>query len=701
MEESIKVAISSDFLSAFATLPRQIQKKVTEFINKFKTNPKSSGINLEKIKDGKDKNLCSVRIDDTYRGILIRQEKSNVYLLLWVDHHDEAYEWARRKRCEVNKITGTIQVFDVLEVIEESNDTQPGIFDEVKKKDLLTLGVPECLCDYLRTLKTADSFYKNIQTFPRDAIEPLSWIVEGIDVSEVIEAYVEDNDIDVVSEDLATALSKSTNMQSFVVIEGEDELRKIMSAPLEKWRIFLHPTQRKIVKKNYSGPARILGGAGTGKTVVAMHRAKHLASLIDSGYKILFTTFTANLASDIWENLKKICTVEEMRKIEVKNFDAWVAQYLREHGYNFKIIYSDEIHGLMEEAVIMAGNGLDLPTSFYEEEWLRVVTAQETFNLELYIKASRSGRGTRLDRKKRMLVWSVFDNFMKLMKRDAVRDINYAMYECQQILLSNDSGAQIYKHIIVDEGQDFSSSAYSLLRKITGGEHDNDMFIVGDSHQRIYRNTATLSKCGINIKGRSRKLKINYRTTDEIHKYAFAVLKGISFDDLDGDIDNVDKCKSLTHGEMPIVKNFKDIGQEIQFIYDEIQKLTNADVLLSDICITARTHKLVDIYNSQLVKKGLRCFEIKSSNSDNRNFDGLRIATMHRVKGLEFKYVFISSVCDDFVPLKSAINHTDSVTEQDTIISEKCLLYVALSRAQKGVYITGYGDLSTFVIQNK
>ena len=268
MEESIKVAISSDFLSAFATLPRQIQKKVTEFINKFKTNPKSSGINLEKIKDGKDKNLCSVRIDDTYRGILIRQEKSNVYLLLWVDHHDEAYEWARRKRCEVNKITGTIQVFDVLEVIEESNDTQPGIFDEVKKKDLLTLGVPECLCDYLRTLKTADSFYKNIQTFPRDAIEPLSWIVEGIDVSEVIEAYVEDNDIDVVSEDLATALSKSTNMQSFVVIEGEDELRKIMSAPLEKWRIFLHPTQRKIVKKNYSGPARILGGAGTDRKSV-------------------------------------------------------------------------------------------------------------------------------------------------------------------------------------------------------------------------------------------------------------------------------------------------------------------------------------------------------------------------------------------------------------------------------------------------
>lgn len=696
MDEAIKVAISSDFLSSFAALPRQVQKKVTEFINKFKTNSRSSGINLEKIKDGTDKNMCSVRIDNTYRGILVRQEDSNVYLLLWVDHHDEAYEWARRKRCEINKRTGSIQVFDVQEVTktDDKNDA-PGIFDNIRNEDLLTLGVPESLCDYIRSLKTPEKFNNSVNNIPRDIIEPLSWIAEGIDIAEVIEAYAEDKP-ETVPENLEDALKTPLNMQSFVVVEGEDELKRIMAAPLEKWRIFLHPTQRKIVNKNYSGPARVLGGAGTGKTVVAMHRAKYLASRLSINEKLLFTTFTANLASDIRENLSKICTVDEMRKIEVINLDAWVTQFLREQGYRYRIIYGDEISSLIEKAVLISDNGLDLPVSFYEEEWLRVVTAQEAFTVEAYIKAGRTGRGTRLDRRKRLQVWKVFENFLKLMQQEQVREINYAMYECQMIL-SSASYSTNYKHIIVDEGQDFSSSAYTMIRNIAGPEHDNDIFIVGDAHQRIYRNTATLSKCGINIKGRSRKLKINYRTTDEIHRFAFALLKGIPFDDLDGETDSVNQCKSLIHGQVPVVSSFKDIGQEIAFISSEIDKLLESGVSLSDICVIARTHRLIDVYTSEFTRAGIRCYEIKNNNTDNRTLDGLRLATMHRVKGLEFKYVFVASAIEDVIPLKSAINHTDSVTEQDTLTSEKCLLYVALTRAQKQVYITGYGKMSEIV----
>ena len=702
MDNIVKIAISSDFLSSFAALPRQVQRKVTEFIGKFKSDPKSPGINLEKIKDGTDKNMRSIRIDNTYRGVLLKQEESDVYLLLWVDHHDEAYEWAKRKCCEVNKRTGSIQVYDVIqEQVSVSNSSgngyAGGLFDAISDDELLKIGVPEPLCPYLRTIKTAEDFYSHQSAFPRDVIEPLSWLAEGVHVNEVIEAYTE-NVSEKITDSLSDALEAPINLQSFVVVEGDEELKRIMAEPLEKWRIFLHPTQRRIVKKSYAGSARILGGAGTGKTVVAMHRAKYLASRLESDGKILFTTFTSNLASDIRENLKKICTIEEMRRIEVINFDAWVVQYLREHGYTYKIAYNNDIHNLMEEAVSITSNGLDLTTGFYEEEWLKVVTASEAYHLEGYIKAPRTGRGTRLDRRKRILVWKVFENFLKLMKRDAVRDINYAMYECKQILNGDLSTERQYKHIIVDEGQDFSSSAYSLLRSIAGPEHDNDIFIVGDAHQRIYRNTATLSRCGINIKGRSRKLKINYRTTDEIHKYAFSVLNGLSFDDLDGQPDNIDLCKSLVHGKKPEVQFFKDIGQETEYIFEQIKALTQSGVLLNEICITARTHKLIDIYNSQLTKKGIRCFEIKSNSTDNRSIDGLRIATMHRVKGLEFKYVFVASVCDEIVPLKAAINHTDTATEQDTLTSERCLLYVALSRAQKQAFITGYGKKSSFVI---
>lgn len=224
------------------------------------------------------------------------------------------------------------------------------------------------------------------------------------------------------------------------------------------------------------------------------------------------------------------------------------------------------------------------------------------------------------------------------------------------------------------------------------------LFIVGDSHQRIYRNYPTLSKCGINVRGRSSILKINYRTTEEIRKHAFALLNGISFDDLDEDLDLGDKCQSLTHGEKPIVENFENANDEFDFLLREVKKLKENGVSLTDICVVARTKKLVDDYIALFTRAGIRSYAIKRNKVDDRSFDGLRVATMHRVKGLEFKYVFIAAVNNRIIPLPFAINKTDAVSEVESITSEKCLLYVAMTRAQKGVYITSYGRPSEFLV---
>ena len=182
-----------------------------------------------------------------------------------------------------------------------------------------------------------------------------------------------------------------------------------MAEPLEKWRVFLHPTQRKIVKKNYKGSARVLGGAGTGKTVVAMHRAKYLASKLGDDERILFTTFTANLAEDIKSNLRKICSLDVLQKIEVINLDAWVMRFLSEVGFSARIEYGEEIDKLWQRAVVDSLTELDFSWSFYKDEWNRVVIPQEALSLEKYVKAKRTGRGVRLDRKKRIEVWKVFD----------------------------------------------------------------------------------------------------------------------------------------------------------------------------------------------------------------------------------------------------------------------------------------------------
>lgn len=696
MSETVaKVAISSDFLNAFAALPRSIQGKVTEFINKFRNNPKAPGINYEKLANGTDKKICSVRIDDTYRGIVVRQEETGTYLLLWVDHHDEAYAWASKKRCEVNPQTGAIQVFDMQIAENVTEEAATGIFSTYSRSDLMKLGTPEAQVAFVKSLVSKEALYASESSLPHDAFEALSWLAEGFSVDEIVELM--EAQPCPVGDDLSEALNSPESMKSFAVVEGEDELRRMMAEPLEKWRVFLHPTQRKIVNKRYSGSARVLGGAGTGKTVVAMHRAKALAGKLAADERVLFTTFTANLASDIKDNLRKICSTDELRRIEVIHLDAWVGNYLREHGYTSTVCYDNEISKLWEDAVAESLTELEFVPSFYEEEWNRVVVAQEAFSLALYAKANRNGRGTRLDRKKRMQVWEVFETYQKLMKERAIRDINTAMYECKTLLLKN-AGRPQYKHIVVDEAQDLSDNAFRLIRALAGEEHENDIFIVGDAHQRIYKNHAVLSRCGINIRGRSSTLKINYRTTEEIRRYAFALLNGIPFDDLDEDMDLGDKCQSLTHGIVPTILSFTTADNELQYIVEEIKKLNQSGVPLANICVVARTHKVIEDYIAKLTANGLRSFEIRQNKLDDRNYDGIRIATMHRVKGLEFQYVFVVSVNNRIVPLASAIDHTDPVSEKETVTAEKCLLYVALTRAQKGAYITSYGKKSEFLI---
>ena len=709
MDNTATVAISSDFLTAFSKLPRQIQGKVTEFINKFRINPKSSGINLEKL-PSIDKNIRSVRIDNTYRGIVVYQEESSVYLLLWVDHHDEAYEWAKRKTCRVNSKTGALQVFDVqtVEVTKETKTSDPvTLFGDLSDEVMIELGAPQDLIPFLKSIPDKENFNSNMDKLPSDVYENFSWIAEGFDPKEIIEMIQADtSDAEQgetekaeslpVTENFADALKNSESKKSFVVIEGEEELRRIMAEPLEKWRVFLHPTQRKIVKKNYKGSARVLGGAGTGKTVVAMHRAKYLASQISNDERILFTTFTANLAEDIKNNLRKICSLDELQKIEVINIDAWVMRFLSEVGFSAKIEYSEAIDKLWEKAVVNSLSELDFPWSFYKDEWNRVVIPQEALSLEKYVKAKRTGRGVRLDRKKRIEVWKVFDAYLGLMKEEQIRDINMSMYECSKLFTSSRTKNK-YAHIIVDEGQDFSDNAYRLLRTIAGEEKPNDIFIVGDSHQRIYNNHPTLSKCGINVRGRSSILKINYRTTEETRRYAFALLNGISFDDLDDDVDLGDKCRSLVHGEAPFVKCFADANEELCYLKDCISDLQDRCVPLKNICIVARTNQLVKDYSAQLTKNGYSVYQIKRSKADDLSHDGIRIATMHRVKGLEFQYVFIVSANNRIVPLEAAINHSDPISERESYTAEKCLLYVALTRAQKQAYITCYGKKSEFI----
>ena len=481
----------------------------------------------------------------------------------------------------------------------------PLSFSALSSDQLMDLGVPEELVGFVRGLKTEADFHAACHDLPRDASENLEYIAHDLPYEEVLELYRSTLAPAQTSGDAATtpaitiaeALDNDVSKGSFHVVEGEEELMRILDAPLEKWRVFLHPSQRKLVEKTFSGPARVLGGAGTGKTVVAMHRAHRLASeLSNPRERVLFTTFTKNLAADIQQNLREICTTDEMKRIEVNNLDAWVAKFLKDQGYGYTVQYSGpRLQGYWQDAIARSGVDIDREVGFYVDEWQQVICDQDVFTWEEYAHARRTGRGVRLNRKERADVWKVVEEYRAILRENNVRDVESAYCDAR-VVLQRMADAPLYRHVIVDEGQDLSRAAYRVIRALAGEEKPDDIFIVGDAHQRIYGRKFALSGCGINIRGRGNKLRVNYRTTEETKCSAEKLLAGFEYDDFDGGVDVDGASTSLTHGVAPAFTVYGGLDAEIDGIAQRLSELVSAGASEKDICLVARSNDRVDTY---------------------------------------------------------------------------------------------------------
>ena len=704
--QSPKVALSDGFLGAFARIPKAQQKKVQEFISKFRQDPTSNGLNYEKIHDARSQNVHSVRIDQIYRGIVLKPEQGSVYMLMWVDKHDEAYDWARRHDCSIHPLTGAIQVVDT-SYIQAVPQVEPVLVKEVEKPRLfaaftfaqiLALGVPPVFIDQVMALVDADGLNKLENIIPAEAWEPLHWLADGFDYDEVLEEFNDHPDTPVDTNNFIEAIERSK--RRFHVVENEQELLQMLNAPLEKWRVFLHPSQRKLVESHANGPVRVLGGAGTGKTVVAMHRARWLAQrLVDQpGKKVLFTTFTRNLAADIRANLQRLCSREEMARIEVVNIDAWMTDQLKRHGYDFKVVYDfdDGRRKCWSYALQQIPVELGLPDSFYSEEWQRVVQPNAVYSRDEYLKVSRLGRGTALSRIQRAKIWPVFEEYRSQMARAKLREMGDAMHEA--IVLFKEKQTQLpYSSIVVDEAQDIGAPAFSLIRSLVP-ESANDLFIVGDGHQRIYRNKVVLGQCGINVRGRrSKKLKINYRTTEETRQFAVRLLSDVKIDDLDGEADRSNDYLSLLHGDKPMISNAADFKDETATIVKQIKALLANGVRSQDICLTARSKHAYERYAKALNLEDIPTFILGQDSADSDQQTGIRVATMHRIKGLEFQYVFLAGINDGVVPEPRAIATDDPVEQRDALFNERALLHVAATRAIKGLFVSSSGKPSALL----
>lgn len=671
-----KVALAQEFLANLAKLPSAIQNKILKWAIKFQADPRSPGINYENINAARDSNMKSVRIDQDWRGIVFKPANGDVYVLLYVAHHDEAYRWAENKKLAINPITGAMQiVFTEQIVVKEAvakNVTEPTRpFSKLTDKELLSLGVPEDWLTNVRELPD-DTSLDGIQPYlPIEAYEGLFLYLAGDSVTQILMARETRVDQVIDTQDFSKALDSAESQARFVVVDDE-ALEAIMNAPLAQWRVFLHPTQRKLANKNFNGPARVLGGAGTGKTVLAMHRAKWLAeNKILDDERVLLTTFTKNLALDIEQNLKSLCSSDTLKKIEVTNLDAWVHNFLRGRSYGNTIVYnrSGDAKLAWEMALAAKDQSLDLPDSFYESELEQVVLPQGISTLDEYRLAKRVGRGGVLKRAVRDSIWPVFEEYRHQLSIRKLKEVDDAYRDAATLLREKPFGK--YSAIVIDETQDFGPQAIRLLRAMINTE-ENSLFFVGDGHQRIYsRNKAALSQCGVDIRGRARKLYINYRTTDEIRKLALSMLEGIEIDDLDEGIDEGVRYKSLSHGPAPKVEEVASLEVAFAKAVSATQEWQNIDgIEKRSLCIVAPTKVTRDQASNYFKTKGFAVDTVEATKADTTSVDSVFFSTMHRAKGLEFDRVIVIS---------------NKLVESDAkqSIDQRRLIYVALTRAKR------------------
>lgn len=698
----MRLFLSDSFFDKFTELPRNIQQGVKEFQKKFRENSTSGSIHLESITQFRDSSLRSARVTGEYRAILGSLGQDN-YMLLYVDKHDQAYRWAQNKRFAWNEHTQSCQIIPVsIEPTEENptasytEDTQTdseklkGILSEVEMEKLLKIGVPEELIPFVKTIKDLDDLDRAESKLPQDAYENLFSIFDGDDIDDIIVEMEAGK-----AKEGEDSLLSNNNKRRFIELTDDECLAQIMEEGMEKWQLFLHPSQSKLVNSDYKGTTKVSGSAGTGKTIAALHRLKHLCEQQDA--HVLFTTYTTALMNNISQLVDKMRIPSQ--RYELTNIDKVLRQVAEENhvlpnGFDILDYGSDSD----EKAKALWQEVLDTEISEFNEDFLHseyidVIVYNNNKDLKSYLVQARTGRTKALSRKQRVEIWKLKEKYDSLKIQRRKVDRMELFNTTANYLIEND--IHPYTHIIADEFQDFSNPELRFLRALVK-EGRNDLFLTGDPYQRIYSGRKiNFSAAGINVRGkRSQKLKVNYRTTEEIKRMAVSVVKDQKYDDLDGGEENNKGYISLVHGERPSYKIFKSSIDEVKQVIHYLDICETEGIRAKEICIASKTRAMYKDVQDELHRKGVKYCEVK--NGDRKgDKNGLSFSTFHSLKGLEFRVVILIGVTERSMPSVVSSNYPfmemDAAEQKEYLANIRSLLYVAITRARQLVFITGYG----------
>ncbi len=681
--------IADTFTDSLARLTGEEQKAVKMTAFDLQLDPVNPGMQFHKLDRARDKRFWSVRVSDDIR--LIVHRTNNSLLLCYVDHHDAAYTWAERRRLEAHPITGAAQLVEIREMVrevpvpkyiavEKPVGSKPMLCADVSDHDLLSYGIPLEWLDEVRG-STEDNILEIAEHLPSEAAEALLNLAVGAvpEVTQPVHAGMDPFD-------------HPDAQRRFRVMSNVEELERALEYPWEKWAVFLHPAQRAVAECSYNGPARVSGSAGTGKTVVALHRAVFLARE-NPDARVLLTTFSDPLANSLKMKLGSLISNEPRiaERIEVHSMNV-VGRRLFELNFGTPILASREtIRQLLAEAADEVNeHGFSL--NFLVTEWNDVVDAWQLESWDAYRDVLRLGRKTRLPQKQRAALWTVFERVRSSMKAQNL--ITYA--DLFGLLTSHfsRSGHSPYDFIVVDEAQDISVPQLRFLASL-GGSRPNGLFFAGDLGQRIFQQPFSWKALGVDIRGRSRTLRINYRTSHQIRTQADRLLEP-ELADVDGNVETRSGTISVFNGPEPIVMVLESEAREIDTVSQWLSERLSEGVVPHEIGVFVRSAAEMDRACDATKEVGVS-FRVLDENIEVTT-DYVSISTMHLAKGLEFRAVAVMACDDDVIPLQGRIEAVvDFADLEEVYNTERHLLYVACTRARDHLLVTGVNPASEFL----
>ncbi|MFC9428082.1 UvrD-helicase domain-containing protein [Streptomyces sp. NPDC056987] len=723
-------------------LDRAIVGAVYKFQHEFRKNPEAPGFDLKQLKG--HERLWSARVNREYRALLVRLG-GNDWLLVSVKHRGHVHRNLGRLAYGINHITGAIEYVD-LQVVEddilgpegpplpavpapqEPVASDPPLFAAYSPRQLADLGVAEPLIPIVLKLTTDDELLGLAEYAPRHTGEVLLRLRDGVPYEQVMEE---------VTTPVAVAPAESpegahgddwraaADRSQAVVITDDESLRSIIEeGDFGRWKVFLHPTQEKLVGRAYSGPARVGGGPGTGKTIVALHRVKHLVDTLPPGRTkpVLFTTFNKNLAADLRSRLLSLGGPQTLARVDILHVDQLATRVVSEADPGNTKRRIDDTQVLREwRHMLVEADETRWDAEFLCDEWNQVILGQAVGSRADYFKARRAGRGRSVSRTDRAEIWQLAERFTQRLevkglethRQVAERAAQLEMARCHKIEerrrqeeerggpgnihVESGTGAWLrhrYRHVVVDEAQDLGAAHWKMLRAMVPQEAD-DIFLVGDTHQRIYDNQVTLGSLGINIRGRSAKLTLSYRTTREILGTAIGILEGTDYDDLDGSTDDLGGYRSVLHGGRPALRSADSWDGELDLVVEQVQEWH--DVPRESVAVCVPTNDMADEVVARLGRRGIMATKITGDGA--RGVEGVHVGTMYRFKGLEYRRMIIAGVSEGLVP-RSAVDtweRTDKPRHRRELQRARSLLFVAATRARDALTISWSGEPSRFL----